>query len=161
MQWETLMQWETQLHSLDDTDRLAAALAAHVQVPMSLALCGPLGAGKTQLVRSLALHLGIPAELVTSPTYVLVQRYRGRIAMIHLDFYRLKTIEEVWDLGLDEWLEQPALTVMEWADKFTQVWPDQLLQCDLSMSDHGCRLARFEAHGEVARLWLDQISSRF
>jgi tRNA threonylcarbamoyladenosine biosynthesis protein TsaE len=154
------MKWETRLDSLDDTDRLAAALAAHVSVPMSFALCGPLGAGKTQLVRSLAMHLDIPAELVTSPTYVLVQRYRGRIALIHLDFYRLKSIGEVWDLGLDEWLEEAALTVMEWADKFPQVWPEQLLICELSITEDGCRLARFEARGEAARLWLERASSQ-
>ena len=155
------MRWETRLRSLDDTDRLAAALAAHVPVPMALALCGPLGAGKTQLVRSLAVHLGIPAEVVTSPTYVLVQRYRGRITLIHLDFYRLKSSEEVWDLGLDEWLEEPALTVMEWADKFPQVWPDHRLRCDLSIADDGSRLARFQAEGEAARRWLELTSCQF
>src|SRR5687768_3712119 len=94
------MQWQTRLASLADTDDLGKRIAAHLQVPMTIALCGPLGAGKTQLVRSLARHLGVASELVTSPTYVLVQRYRGAVTIYHLDFYRLKSIDEVWDLGI-------------------------------------------------------------
>ncbi len=84
------------LNTLEDTEQLAAGLAKSVPTPMMLALCGPLGAGKTQLVRYLAQHLGAPIELVTSPTYVLMQRYRGRIDILHLDYYRLSSAAQVW-----------------------------------------------------------------
>lgn len=112
------------LATLADTERLAGRLVRAVPVPMMLALCGPLGAGKTQLVRYLAKQLDAPLDAVSSPTYVLMQRYRGRIDILHLDFYRLSSAAQAWDLGLDEWLEEPALTVVEWAEKFPQVWPD-------------------------------------
>ncbi len=65
------------LSSLAATRQLAVALAEHVQPPLTLALVGDLGAGKTQLVRFLAEATGVPAEEVTSPTYVLLHRYRG------------------------------------------------------------------------------------
>ncbi len=106
------------IQRIDDTQRLADAIAASIEVPLMLALCGTLGSGKTELVRSLSIALGVPAEHVTSPTYVLVQRYHGRVEIMHLDFYRLENIGQVWDLGVDEWLESPVLTVVEWAEKF-------------------------------------------
>lgn len=152
------MNWQCQLLTIESTDRLAAALAQHASVPMMLALFGPLGVGKTQLVRSLATHLGVPAELVTSPTYVLVQKYRGRIEMFHLDFYRLKSIDEVWDLGLDEWLDQPVLTVIEWADKFRATWPEEYVSCEMSIQEDGSRRASFFAQGPSARSWLERTS---
>ncbi len=125
---------------------------------MMLALCGPLGAGKTQLVRYLAQHLGAPVELVTSPTYVLMQRYRGRIDILHLDYYRLTSAAQAWDLGLDEWLEEPALTVIEWADKFPETWPENFVRCDLSLLEDGSRQAIFTSQGLRAGSWLESAS---
>lgn len=157
----TSPMWQVPLRSLADTQRLGAALARAVQIPLALALCGPLGAGKTELVRSLASHLGVSREAITSPTYVLVQRYRGDLNVIHLDWYRLKTAEEVWDLGIDEWLAEPALTIIEWADKFPEVWPDNVLRCDLAIQADGSRLARLSARGERAEAALAQTALCF
>ncbi len=147
------------LTTLVDTERLAARMAAAVPVPMMLALCGPLGAGKTQLVRYLAQQLGAPIDLVTSPTYVLMQRYRGRIDLLHLDFYRLNSAAEAWDLGLDEWLEEPALTVIEWAEKFPETWPDNFVRCDLNLNDDGTRQAVFSSQGPRAESWLKTFAN--
>jgi tRNA threonylcarbamoyladenosine biosynthesis protein TsaE len=153
------MKWQTRLASLADTDFLAERLASHLEVPMTLALSGALGAGKTQLARSLAAHLGVPADLVTSPTYVLVQRYRGRVIIYHLDFYRLQSVAEVWDLGIDEWLHEPVLTLIEWADKFPQALPDDALRCELVAEPDGTRTASFTASGPRSEAWLKGVSS--
>ena len=153
------MEWQTRLVTLEDTHRLGTVLSACVHVPLTFALCGPLGAGKTELVRSLAEALGVPAEQVTSPTYVLMQRYRGRVSLIHMDLYRLKTAEEVWDLGIDEWLAEPAITIIEWADKFPEVWPDDVLRCYLRLSDDGYRNAEFSARGTGASTVLSRLST--
>ena len=158
---EPRVRWQVQLNSLVETQRLGAALAQNIQVPLAIALCGPLGTGKTELVRSLASHLNVPRELVTSPTYVLVQRYRGTVNLIHLDLYRLKSVDEVWDLGIDEWLAEPAVTILEWADKFEEVWPDEVLRCDLSIQADGSRLAQFIAGGHRARTVLDGVARGF
>lgn len=142
------------LGNLQETEQLASRLARHVPTPMMLALCGPLGAGKTQLVRYLAKHLGAPVDLVTSPTYVLMQRYRGRIDILHLDYYRLTSAAQAWDLGLDEWLEEPALTLIEWADKFPETWPENFVRCDIELLDNGSRQATFTSGGPRAASWL-------
>jgi tRNA threonylcarbamoyladenosine biosynthesis protein TsaE len=83
-------------------------------------LCGPLGAGKTRFAKGLAQGLGVPdAEPVVSPTFVLLRRYEGRLSFIHGDAYRLGSMQELLDLGLEEILEDPAAVVaIEWADRF-------------------------------------------
>jgi tRNA threonylcarbamoyladenosine biosynthesis protein TsaE len=129
---------------------LAEQLLAPQVLPLTLALSGTLGAGKTQFVRYLAEALGVGAGEVTSPTYVLVQRYTGRLTLYHLDFYRLQSADEVWQLGVEEWFESPVLTVIEWAEKFPECWPDEVLQIQLRQGDRDCRHATLTAHGARA-----------
>ncbi len=100
-------------------------------MPLVVALRGTLGAGKTQLVRYVAQALGVAAEDVTSPTYVLLQRYNGQQLIYHFDFYRLESAAEVWDLGIDELIEQSAILFVEWAEKFPECLPQDRLQIHL------------------------------
>ncbi len=123
---------EFNLGSLDDTERFARLLTSFARPPLLIALSGTLGAGKTQLVRFAAQSLGISAEEVTSPTYVLLQRYRGSQLIYHFDFYRLKTAAEVWDLGIDELFEQQAIIFIEWAEKFPKCLPNDYLHIQLT-----------------------------
>ncbi len=123
------------LNNLQDTQRLATQLCLAADLPLVIALSGTLGAGKTQLVRFAAQSLGIPSDEVTSPTYVLLQRYTGQKVIYHFDFYRLRSAAEVWDLGLDELLEQPALMFIEWAEKFPQCLPTDHLSLNLEPID--------------------------
>jgi tRNA threonylcarbamoyladenosine biosynthesis protein TsaE len=139
-----MRDFQIQLNSLSETQRFAQALAAAVELPMLVALSGTLGAGKTQLVRYVAQSLGVAAEEVTSPTYVLLQRYAGRHLIYHFDFYRLKSAAEVWDLGIDELLEQSALIFVEWAEKFPECLPIDRFHIQLEPVESAveqCRLA--------------------
>jgi tRNA threonylcarbamoyladenosine biosynthesis protein TsaE len=79
-------------------------------------LSGELGAGKTAFVRGIAEGLGIDPVEVTSPTFTLVQEYRGRLTLYHVDLYRLKPTE-VDDLGLDEMTLAGGVTAIEWSDR--------------------------------------------
>ena len=156
-----MRDFQIQLNSLSETLRIAQALAATVELPMVVTLSGTLGAGKTQLVRFVAQSLGVAPEEVTSPTYVLLQRYTGRHLIYHFDFYRLKSAAEVWDLGLDELLEQRTLIFVEWAEKFPECLPVDRLQIQLEPLESAsgqCRLASIIATGPRAESWLSLLS---
>jgi tRNA threonylcarbamoyladenosine biosynthesis protein TsaE len=97
-------------------------LAERLEAGAVLLLIGDLGAGKTAFVRGLAEGLGVPAEEVSSPTFTLVQEYRGRqLPLYHVDLYRLSP-SEVDDLGLDA-LTQDGIMAIEWADRLPRSIP--------------------------------------
>ena len=86
-------------------------------------LYGDLGAGKTAFVRGLAEGLGVHRDEVSSPTFTLIQEYRGgRVTLLHADLYRLDDPREIEELGLDEQGEQ-AVVAIEWAEKLPRVPP--------------------------------------
>jgi tRNA threonylcarbamoyladenosine biosynthesis protein TsaE len=99
-----------------------------------VALSGPLGAGKTQLVKGLAEGLGVsPAEPVVSPTFVLIREYGGRLRLYHLDAYRLSGVDELMALGLDELRSDPqAVVALEWSDRVPEAVPPEALLIELS-----------------------------
>lgn len=128
------MKLHIELSDIAATESFASELAKAIDRPITIALNGTLGAGKTQLTRFLCCALGVPAESVTSPTYVLLQRYRGeRFEIYHFDFYRLENANQVWDLGFDELQESGAILLVEWAEKFPETLPEDHLTVHLSL----------------------------
>lgn len=107
-------------HSEDETAGLGHALASTLSAGDVVLLYGDLGAGKTAFVRGLAEGLGAPSTDVSSPTFTLIQEYRGgRLPLFHVDLYRLNDPREIEDLGLDEIAEAGVLAI-EWAEKLSQ-----------------------------------------
>lgn len=102
-------------HSAAETEAEGERLGVTLQAGDLVLLAGPLGAGKTTFVRGLARGVGSAAH-VSSPTFQLVRVYPGRIALAHVDLYRLEAKAELRDLGLDELLEEGAV-VVEWGDR--------------------------------------------
>jgi tRNA threonylcarbamoyladenosine biosynthesis protein TsaE len=103
--------------SESETATVGRELAPTLSEGAVVLLCGDLGAGKTAFVRGLAEGLGLDPEDVSSPTFTLVQEYRGgRMPLLHADLYRLDDPREIDDLGLDE-LGGGAVVAIEWADK--------------------------------------------
>lgn len=99
-----------------ETEDLGASLAATLGVGDLIYLTGPLGAGKTAFVRGLARGLGCDLEAVSSPTFTIVQEYRGPIPVQHVDLYRLSSVEAD-DLALED-LMDAAVMAIEWAERW-------------------------------------------
>ncbi|MBI3939413.1 MAG: tRNA (adenosine(37)-N6)-threonylcarbamoyltransferase complex ATPase subunit type 1 TsaE [Acidobacteria bacterium] len=101
-----------------DTSKLAEDFGQTLQSPCVVLLYGDLGAGKTTFVRGLAVGLGVAEpEQVRSPSFTLVNIYRGRLPVYHVDLYRLDSRRDLESIGIDEILSEEAVVVVEWADK--------------------------------------------
>ena len=108
--------------SAEETQAIGAALALTLGPGDVVALTGDLGAGKTCFTQGLARGLGVTGRAV-SPTFVLVNEYRGRVPVHHVDAYRTGSLTELVDLGLDEMFSGDGVTIVEWADKLLPLLP--------------------------------------
>ena len=108
-------------HSSAETESLGEKWGREVTPGAVIGLSGDLGAGKTQLVKGIALGLGVKAR-VHSPTFTLVNEYGGgRLKLFHLDLYRLETREQIIGAGLEEYLQPDGVTVIEWAERWREL----------------------------------------
>ena len=119
--------------SVDDTRRLAAEVAAMAKPGDLLVLAGDLGVGKTAFAQGFAQALGV-AELVTSPAFVLLRTYEGRLRMSHLDVYRMDHLQELIDLGMSELLDEGGVVLVEWGDVVLPALPADFLEVRI---EHG------------------------
>lgn len=107
-----------------ETENLGAALGKLLPAGTILAYRGDLGAGKTAFTRGLARGLGC-AELVTSPTYTIVNEYLGgRLPLFHFDMYRLRSSEDLWDIGWEDYLERGGICAVEWSENVADALED-------------------------------------
>lgn len=118
--------------SAEQTRKIGIKLGKLVASGDVIFLVGPLGAGKTCLTQGIARGLGIN-EYTASPTFVLVREYRGKMPLYHIDLYRLDKIEEVTQLGLDDYLYGNGVCVVEWADKGLSVLPEEHLLIEMQI----------------------------
>ena len=119
--------------SSEQTRRAGAVIGERLRSGDVIALCGPLGAGKTELVKGIAAGLDVPADQrVSSPTFVLVREYAGRLTLFHIDAYRLSGASELSELGFDEFCELPhAAVAIEWADRVPKALPAGVIRIEL------------------------------
>ena len=118
-------------HAPGETQAIGERLGASLRPGAVVACTGELGAGKTCFLQGLARGLGV-AGPVTSPTFVLINQYRGRLPVYHLDAYRTGSLTELVDLGLEEMLHGDGVTVIEWADKLLPLLPARTIHVHLS-----------------------------
>ena len=109
-------------HSEDETMALGRQLAAHWPAQALVLLIGDLGAGKTTLTKGIVEGRGFN-DPVTSPTFTLIHEYGHPPRIFHIDLYRLEEAHEAAALGLDELLDRPVLTLVEWGERFPELWP--------------------------------------
>jgi tRNA threonylcarbamoyladenosine biosynthesis protein TsaE len=141
--------WEVETAGEEETEALGEHLAFCLAPGDILALYGELGAGKTCLVRGIARGLGIDEGCVASPSFTLINEYRGRVPLIHLDGYRLDSAEAFQELGLEDYFEGEGILVIEWAEKVPNL-PEDRIDIAIQWVDENRRHFRVRARGPVA-----------
>ena len=121
------MEREVLATSPADTAAAGEELGAKLGPGDVVALTGELGAGKTCFVQGVVRGLGATTQ-ATSPTFVLVNEYRGRVPVHHVDVYRTQSLTELLDIGLDEMLGGSGVTLIEWADRCEPLLPPRTIR---------------------------------
>ena len=117
--------------SAEETRAAGQRLGERLGPGTVVACIGELGVGKTCFLQGLARGLGVTGA-VTSPTFVLVNQYRGRVPVYHLDAYRTDTLTELIDLGVEEMFHGDGVTLVEWADKLPALLPASAITVTIS-----------------------------
>lgn len=140
-------EWTITLSSQAATEAFGRAIGRALTGGETLALSGELGAGKTALVRGIAAGLGAPPQAVSSPTFVLIHEYQGRLPLVHVDLYRLRSDAEAESTGLHDYFHGLTVTAIEWADKFPALLPADRLDMTLRHVSPTARTAHLAAQG--------------
>ena len=123
-----------------------------------VALIGPLGAGKTYLVRAIAEGLGIAdSRAVSSPTFVLIQEYAARLPIYHFDAYRLRSEAEFHELGVQEYFAGDGVCLVEWADRVPGSLPAEHLKIELKVTGETSREALLTTSSQSYKEIVDQL----
>ena len=127
-------------NSAAQTQRIGAALAAQLQPDDVLVMLGDMGAGKSEFTRGLARGLGV-SGYVTSPTFTILQVHdSGRLPLYHFDWYRLSDPEELYELSMDEYLQNGGVAVIEWPSRAEESVPETYLEVELCPTGDDTRL---------------------
>lgn len=140
-----MQHWDTITTGPEETRELGCCFGKIAVAGLIVLLAGDLGAGKTCFAQGVAKGLGVPGDSpVTSPTYTLLNIHQGRLPLYHFDLYRLSQVDDLADLGYDEFAEGGGITLVEWADRMNDA-----LSASLSVSiehlDEDRRQFRFTA----------------
>ena len=148
-------------YSPEETQDLGRAVGRQARAGDIYLLHGPLGAGKTCLTQGIAWGLDV-VEYARSPTFVLMNQYRGRLEIHHLDLYRVSSPSEAWDLGLEEQLFGNGICIVEWAERAEELFPEDSLRIVLEYAEgENERLITLEAGGPSFRPLLEELGRLF
>lgn len=149
--------WHCLSKSVAETDRLGRRIGRSLQGGEIVALYGELGSGKTALVRGMAAGLGASPQAVSSPTFVLIHEYHGRMRLAHADLYRLDSATELPHIGLSDYDDGRTVTAIEWAEKAGHDLPADRLEIHLQHRSPSVREITFVARGARARRLLARV----
>jgi len=145
-------------HSPEETQKFGFSIGELALPGDILLLVGNLGAGKTCLTQGIAWGLGIK-EYAVSPSFVLVREYHGRLPLYHIDLYRLDNIEEIMELGLDDYLYGNGVCVVEWAEKGLTALPAEHLLIEIAYLSDTERSLQLNPAGQRYREMLEQYKN--
>lgn len=124
-----------------ETANAAYEFASYLRGNEIIALNGELGAGKTFFIKHLLKQFGI--SNVNSPTFSIVNEYNGTVKVNHFDFYRINKIEELYDIGFDEYINDSSLTVIEWAELYPAIIPKKHIEITIKVNENYSREINF------------------
>ncbi len=118
------------LKNIDKTEKLGKLISEIVGRGCLICLNGSLGAGKTALTQIIAKNLGVN-EYVNSPSFNLMNTYNGKYTIHHYDLYKLNSVEEVLDIGIEDYLYTEDVVIIEWAEKIEEILPEERIDIDI------------------------------
>lgn len=135
---------ELKINHIDDINEVARQFVDQMGDHKIFAFYGKMGAGKTTFIKAMCEELGV-TDVINSPTFAIVNEYmdgKGE-SIYHFDFYRIKRVEEVYDIGFDEYIYSGNLCLMEWPELIEQLLPEETMRVDIMENPDGTRVIRF------------------
>ena len=134
---------EIKLNNLEDIRQVARTFLSEIGESKLIAFYGHMGAGKTTFVKALCEELGVE-DVVNSPTFAIVNEYTDREgeSVFHFDFYRIKSLDEAFGIGFDNYMESGCYCFMEWPEKVEEILPEETLRVEISEVEDGTRLIK-------------------
>lgn len=133
------MKSEYSYHSFssDETITIGESIAKLLKGDETVGITGDLGAGKTQLVKGICKYFGIAENEVSSPTFSIVNEYHGNKIIYHFDFYRILSEDELWDIGIEDYLTSHNLKLVEWFELAPGVMPETFVRIQIQhLNEH-------------------------
>ncbi|MBS4538098.1 tRNA (adenosine(37)-N6)-threonylcarbamoyltransferase complex ATPase subunit type 1 TsaE [Clostridium sp. D2Q-11] len=134
-------------NSLKETEKLGEKIGKSLKSGDVLCLDGDLGAGKTTLTQSIAKGLDVD-DYVTSPTFTIVNEYEGRFHVNHFDVYRIADVDEMYDIGYEEYVYSDSVTIIEWASMIDEILPEDRVEIKINKLQDDGREIKIEVKGK-------------
>ena len=133
---------EIRIENLDNIRAAAREFIQHMGEARVFAFYGKMGAGKTTFVKAICEELGVE-DVITSPTFAIINESEGEETIYHFDFYRIKKLEEVYDMGYEDYFYSGALCFIEWPELIEEILPDDAVRVSIIEQQDGSRLVKF------------------
>ena len=132
-----------QINDIENIHEAAREFINQIGDARVFAFYGKIGAGKTTFIKAICEELGCQ-DVITSPTFAIVNEYSSDMTPIyHFDFYRIKKLEEVYDMGYEEYFYSGALCLIEWPELIEEILPDDAVRVNINEQEDGSRTITF------------------
>ncbi len=153
--------YEILSHSPNNTMEIGKRLGGLLHKGDLIAFTGDLGSGKTVMIKGIAMGLGIEEGDLTSPTFTIINEYEGIVRFYHIDLFRISKEEELYSVGIEEYLAGDGITAIEWADRAEKLLPREFLKINMLIEGEMARRLVMEAYGERYKWLAKRLKDEF